>query len=120
MGWRLLGLEPAIISSVIDVPNEVRPGEDTSWKLTVKDAAGRPVQGQAALTVYDKSLDYYAKPEHALSAQALFPQNAQTADRTSNQEKRSIPLPRRRDYPPVTCKWRHARTVCSGFRAPTT
>ena len=73
------------LSAVIDVPNEVRPGEETSWKLTVKDAAGRPVQGQAALTVYDKSLDYYAKPEHALSAQALFPQNAQTADRASNQ-----------------------------------
>ena len=73
------------LTAVIDVPNEVRPGQETAWKLTVKDASGRPVQGQASLTVYDKSLDYYAKPEHALSAQALYPQNAQTADRTVNQ-----------------------------------
>ena len=73
------------LSAVIEVPNEVRPGQETSWKLTVKDASGRPVQGQASLTVYDKSLDYYAKPERALSAQALWAQNAQTADRTANQ-----------------------------------
>lgn len=51
----------------------VLPGQRVNWSLSAKDVAGTPVQGQASLTVYDKSLDYYAKPESRLTLENLFP-----------------------------------------------
>lgn len=68
----------------IDVPNAVRPGETAAWKLTAKDATGSPVQGQASVTVYDKSLDYYAKKENPFTLDTLFPQTATRADRADS------------------------------------
>lgn len=69
---------------VIDVPNAVRPGETAAWKLTAKDATGSPVQGQASVTVYDKSLDYYAKKNNPFTLDTLFPQTAQFVDRADS------------------------------------
>lgn len=62
------------------VPSSVRPGETATWKLTAKDITGNPVQGQASVTVYDKSLDYYAKKENPFTLSSLFSQTAHTAD----------------------------------------
>ena len=52
----------------------VLPGERVNWSLSAKDVTGAPVQGQASITVYDKSLDYYAKPESRLTLDNLFPE----------------------------------------------
>ena len=71
---------------VIDVPNAVRPGEEADWKLSVKDASGAAVNGQASVTVYDKSLDYYAAKENPFTFTALYPQNVQQGDRSSSQQ----------------------------------
>ena len=51
----------------------VLPGERVNWNLSAKDVTGAPVQGQASVTVYDKALDYYAKPETRLTLANLFP-----------------------------------------------
>lgn len=68
----------------IDVPNAVRPGDEAAWKLSVKDASGSSVNGQASVTVYDKSLDYYAAKENPFGFSTLFPQNVQQGDRTTS------------------------------------
>ncbi len=68
----------------LQAPSSVRPGEEVSWKLTAKDATGSPVQGQASVTVYDKSLDYYAKKENPFSLGTLFPQRAAVGERASS------------------------------------
>ena len=69
----------------VDVPNTVRPGEEVSWKLSVKDASGAAVNGQASVTVYDKSLDYYAAKENPFGFSTLFPQQVQAGGRASSQ-----------------------------------
>ena len=68
----------------LDVPASVRPGETTAWKLTAKDITGSPVSGQASLTVYDKSLDYYAKQENPFTLASLFAQNTSLGDRSAS------------------------------------
>ena len=68
----------------IEVPASVRPGETAVWKLTAKDVTGNPVQGQASVTVYDKSLDYYAKKDNPFTLATLFPQGASLADKSSS------------------------------------
>ncbi len=60
-------------------PQTVRPGEDVSWKIAAKDATGSPVNGQANITVYDKSLDYYIKNRPALTFNNLYAQQLGTA-----------------------------------------
>lgn len=54
-------------------PETVKPGQKAVWKLTAKDAAGFGVQGQASVTVYDKSLDYYAAKRLPFGLSTLFP-----------------------------------------------
>lgn len=61
------------LSLTINVPDHVQPGERVSWKLTAKDAASNPINGQASLRVYDKSLDYYAAISPLLSMEKLYP-----------------------------------------------
>lgn len=51
----------------------VLPGQRVNWALSAKDVTGAPVEGQASITVYDKALDYYAKPETRLTLNNLFP-----------------------------------------------
>jgi len=38
---------------------EMEPGAKAQWKLSVKDWTGKPVDGEATLRVYDRSLEYY-------------------------------------------------------------
>lgn len=55
-------------------PQSVRPGENVSWTLSAKNAIGAPINGQANITVYDKSLDYYIKNRPALTFTDLYAQ----------------------------------------------
>ncbi len=91
---------------MMEVPNALRPGEEANWKLTVKDVSGAPVNGQASVTVYDKSLDYYAAKENPFTFATLFPQNAQQGDRSSSEQsgyatQYSQVAPNRYIQPPV-------------------
>lgn len=61
------------LSLQIQTPVSVKPGEKVQWTLSAKNAAGAPVQGQASVRIYDKSLDYYAKPRAALTPDNLYP-----------------------------------------------
>lgn len=56
------------------LPQTVRPAETVSWKLSVKNSFGAPVNGQANITVYDKSLDYYIKNNPSLAFSDLYSQ----------------------------------------------
>lgn len=62
------------LSVSLQTPSSVEPGTAVRWKLTAKDANNKPVNGQVSATVYDASLDYYAKLKRDLSLQALYPQ----------------------------------------------
>ena len=55
------------------VPEVNKPGQAVSWKITAKNAQKLPINGQASVTVYDKSLDYYAKKHNPFDLGALFP-----------------------------------------------
>ena len=62
------------LTLAINAPETVKPGEKVRWQLTAHDAAAHPVNGQATLRVYDKSLDYYRAINPVLSLQKLFQQ----------------------------------------------
>ncbi|NLO90622.1 MAG: hypothetical protein GX410_01335, partial [Elusimicrobia bacterium] len=51
------------LSVSLDAPKTQEPGSQANWLLTVKDSQGRPVQGEALVKVYDRSLEYYASAE---------------------------------------------------------
>lgn len=70
------------LSVQMDVPEVVKPGQAVSWKLTAKNAANAPVNGQASVTVYDKSLDYYAQKKNPFTLASLFAQTARPLDLT--------------------------------------
>lgn len=56
----------------LSAPQVAKPGQSVNWKLTAKNVNG-PVPAQASLTVYDKSLDYYAPKENPFTLENLFP-----------------------------------------------
>ena len=60
----------------LNVPQVVKPGQNVTWNLTAKNAQKAPVNAQASVTVYDKSLDYYAKKQNPFSLDSLFAQRA--------------------------------------------
>lgn len=66
------------LSVRFNAPDVVKPGQTVSWQLTARNAANAPLNGQASVTVYDKSLDYYAKKENPFTLTSLFPQTAGT------------------------------------------
>ncbi len=62
-----------------DVPPTVTPHQKITLNATVK-GANTPVNGQASLTVYDASLDYYAKKQNPFALDTFYPQTARAAD----------------------------------------
>ena len=64
------------LTVTLNAPEVVKPGQTVSWNLSAKNATNSPVNAQASLTVYDKSLDYYAKKQNPFSLSSLFPQKA--------------------------------------------
>ena len=58
----------------LNAPETLSPGEKVSWELSAKTKEGQPVNGLASLTVYDKSLDYYAQKKNPFSLDTLYPQ----------------------------------------------
>lgn len=67
------------------IPSATKPGQSVNWNLTVKDAAGKPVNGLVNATVYDKSLDYYAANKPSLQFTQLYSQrNSPARFNTSN------------------------------------
>ena len=62
------------------LPAALKPAEKVNWQIAVKDSAGKPVTGLLNATVYDKSLDYYAKNSPALTFAQLYTQNTNAAD----------------------------------------
>jgi uncharacterized protein YfaS (alpha-2-macroglobulin family) len=55
----------------ITAPRTAEPGQQIDAALDVKDENGAPAAGQALITVYDKSLDYY-RP-HSLNMPTVYP-----------------------------------------------
>ncbi len=64
------------LTVTLNVPETVKPGQPAAWKVSAKNASGAPVNAQASITVYDKSLDYYAKKKNPFSLASLWPQTA--------------------------------------------
>ena len=64
------------LAVTLNVPEVVKPRQTVTWNLNAKNATNSPVNAQASLTVYDKSLDYYAKKQNPFSLTSLFPQKA--------------------------------------------
>ncbi len=95
------------LSLSIEVPDSVKPAEKNAWKISVKDAAGKPVSAQVSAKVYDKSLDYYAKNssvnlsglwKEILSGSLAFAESAysvypRTLDRVETQDRKYQPYP---------------------------
>ncbi len=63
-----------------DVPQLIKPGQNVRWTLHARNAQNAPVTGQASITVYDKSLDYYAQKENPFTLNTLFAQTAAPTD----------------------------------------
>ena len=64
------------LTVTLDNPEVAIPGQNALWTLLAKDKNGRPVNGQASVTVYDKSLDYYAAKTNPFDVGSFFTQNA--------------------------------------------
>ncbi len=50
----------------------MKPGQNVRWSLSVSDRDGKPASGEAAVRVYDRSLEYYAGAAGAWTA-GLYP-----------------------------------------------
>ncbi|MCX5790811.1 MAG: MG2 domain-containing protein [Elusimicrobia bacterium] len=50
----------------------LKPGQEARWTLKAADAAGRPVQGEGTVRIFDRSLEYYARAEGGWQA-LLYP-----------------------------------------------
>ncbi|MBP5430537.1 MAG: hypothetical protein J6Y25_06675 [Elusimicrobiaceae bacterium] len=68
----------------INTPETVRPGQTVAWQLTARDYKGTPINGQASLAVYDKSLDYYAKKTNPFDLATLFPISSESREAAIN------------------------------------
>ncbi|MDR0646170.1 MAG: hypothetical protein LBG46_04220 [Elusimicrobiota bacterium] len=55
----------------INAPAAVEPGAEVKADIEIKDEHGAPVSGQALISVYDKSLDYYR--EHSFNLPQVYP-----------------------------------------------
>ncbi|MBI5201796.1 MAG: hypothetical protein HY925_09450 [Elusimicrobia bacterium] len=58
----------------LKLPKAVKPGQKTQGTLTVKDSSGKPVNAEALVRVYDRSLEYYAAQAGGWTA-GLYPRN---------------------------------------------
>ncbi|MCL2888675.1 MAG: MG2 domain-containing protein [Elusimicrobia bacterium] len=56
----------------IKTPSSVLPGEKVNWTFGVSDYQKRPVNAEATVKIYDRSLDYYSKPVNPLAVGALY------------------------------------------------
>lgn len=72
------------LSVKLNLPAEVKPGQETQFSLEVKDYKGNPVNGEATLKIYDKSLDYYVSSSAGAVGAGLYSpsyyRGAQTGD----------------------------------------
>ncbi len=68
----------------INTPETVKPGQTVAWQLTARDYKGTPINGQASLAVYDKSLDYYAQKTNPFTLSTLFPISSQSREAATN------------------------------------
>lgn len=75
------------LSLQIKTPDAVKPAEKVQWELSAKNAAGAPVQGQASVRIYDKSLDYYAKPRPAFTMENLYSSPSLQASMNDSEQK---------------------------------
>ena len=48
------------LSLEMDYAKVLAPGQRANWALKARDAAGRPVSGEALVKIFDRSLEYYA------------------------------------------------------------
>ncbi len=57
----------------VTVPQAVKPGQKVNWPITLTNATGAPLNGQATVRVYDKSLDYYAAIKQVFGLDNFYP-----------------------------------------------
>jgi hypothetical protein len=50
---------------LVNKPEALEPGQKAHWTVQVVDGKGRPVAGQALVTIYDRSLELYARGQGA-------------------------------------------------------
>ncbi len=53
--------DKALTVKLLDKPEALEPGQSAKWSVEVKDAKGRAVDGEALVTIFDRSLELYAK-----------------------------------------------------------
>ncbi|WP_428048897.1 MG2 domain-containing protein [Candidatus Avelusimicrobium caledoniensis] len=70
----------------VNTPDTVLPGQKINWTLRVKDATDSAVNGLVNVTVYDKSLDYYAPNKPSLEFNQLYTQHTNTADLAASRQ----------------------------------
>jgi uncharacterized protein YfaS (alpha-2-macroglobulin family) len=60
------------VALTLDYARALAPGQKVAWALKARDAAGRPVSGEALVKIFDRSLEYYGADEGFWGA-ALYP-----------------------------------------------
>lgn len=60
------------LSVTLDAAQVVAPGEKVNWTLHATDVHQKPVDGQVSVSVYDASLDYYAKKQNPFTLATFF------------------------------------------------
>ena len=58
------------------IPENVKPAQKVNWPITLTDARGAAVNGQATVRIYDKALDYYAAIKRAFDLDNLYPKES--------------------------------------------
>lgn len=56
--------DKALSVKLVAKPDALEPGQTAKWTVEVKDGKGRAVDGEALVTIFDRSLELYAKQYH--------------------------------------------------------
>ncbi|HEY2747810.1 MAG TPA: alpha-2-macroglobulin family protein, partial [Polyangia bacterium] len=56
--------DKALTVKLVGKPDALEPGQSARWSVEVKDEKGRAVDGEALVTIFDRSLELYAKQYH--------------------------------------------------------
>lgn len=74
------------LSVTLKTPEVAKSGQPVTATITAKNAQQKPVTGQASLTVYDKSLDYYAAKTNPFTLTSLFRQDTSLPQLVASQQ----------------------------------